>query len=86
MLPILDEAYDELIKKNYDDFIELIKKSWEEKKKTSEYILKNSILKELDNYLIENESVKAHKLCGAGNGGFFLVFSERNKLILSLNC
>ncbi len=84
LLPILDQAYEELIKNNYDNFIELIKKSWDQKKKSSKYILENQILKDLDNYLNENETVKAHKLCGAGNGGFFLVFSEKNKLNIKL--
>ena len=34
----------------------------------------------MDKALEENESVIAHKLCGAGNGGFFLVFSKANNL------
>jgi len=28
----------------------------------------------------EMKSIFAHKLCGAGNGGFFLTFSEKNSL------
>ena len=35
---------------------------------------------EIDNVLENNESVIAHKLCGAGNGGFFLSFSNKNSL------
>ena len=34
----------------------------------------------MDKVLSNNDSVVAHKLCGAGNGGFFLVFSETNTL------
>ncbi len=84
LLRILEKAYLELKNKNYDDFVNLIKDSWEEKKKTTEYILKNKNLKNLDDYLAQNASVKAHKLCGAGNGGFFLVFSEKNKLDIDI--
>ena len=36
----------------------------------------------MDTELQNNESVRAHKLCGAGNGGFFLTFSEKNSLTI----
>ena len=32
--------------------------------------------------LNKNESVISHKLCGAGNGGFFLTFSKKNSLTI----
>ena len=35
---------------------------------------------EIDHMLEKNDTVCAHKLCGAGNGGFFLVFSNSNSL------
>ena len=34
----------------------------------------------IDKVLTESKTVIAHKLCGAGNGGFFLVFSEIDTL------
>ena len=34
--------------------------------------------------MLENQSIKSHKLCGAGNGGFFIVFSEKGKLDINL--
>ena len=34
----------------------------------------------MDSELCSNDTVLAHKLCGAGNGGFFLTFSEKGKL------
>ena len=34
----------------------------------------------------KNETVCAHKLCGAGNGGFFLTFSEKNTLKIPYEC
>jgi len=36
----------------------------------------------IDNNLKNNKTVLSHKLCGAGNGGFFLIFSEKNKLVI----
>ena len=80
LLEILDKAYFELINNNYDKFIQLISQSWEIKKHTSNLIVENKRIKELDKYFFENESVSSHKLCGAGNGGFFLLFSKKNKL------
>ena len=77
LLDTLEKAYYELINNNYDKFINLISQSWDQKKKTSKLILANKIIKDLDKYLSENKSVIAHKLCGAGNGGFFLIFSEK---------
>ena len=51
--------------------------SWTQKKNTSNTILKNKWIREMDTELFENKSVFAHKLCGAGNGGFFLTFSKK---------
>ena len=39
----------------------------------------------MDEEISNNESVIAHKLCGAGNGGFFLVFSKKDKLKIPFN-
>ena len=40
-------------------------------------ITENERIKEIDTILHMNPHVLAHKLCGAGNGGFFLTFSKR---------
>ena len=39
----------------------------------------------MDKEFSQNNTVIAHKLCGAGNGGFFLVFSEKDKLKIPYN-
>ena len=39
-----------------------------------------------DSLLEKNDTVCAHKLCGAGNGGFFLTFSEKGCLKLPYHC
>ena len=56
-----------------------------QKKETSKIISSNVVIREMDKELSLNPTVKAHKLCGAGNGGFFLVFSEKNKLKINYN-
>ena len=58
----------------------MLGKSWSQKKKTSSTIVESEIVCEIDSALENNDTVCAHKLCGAGNGGFFLTFSEKNSL------
>ena len=80
LLNVVDKAYSALKDEDYELFIGLITVGWQMKKDTSRLMVKNSGIKELDLDLYERETVLAHKLCGAGNGGFFLVISEKDKL------
>ena len=64
----------------------MIGKSWSQKKKTSSTIMESDTIREIDSLLEKNETVCAHKLCGAGNGGFFLTFSEKGCLKLPYHC
>jgi D-glycero-alpha-D-manno-heptose-7-phosphate kinase len=80
LVKLVDDARVVLEDKNYEEFFNLFKLSWTEKKNTSRMILENPQLIEMDEVLLKNNTVMAHKLCGAGNGGFFLIFSEKNKL------
>ncbi|MCQ9203194.1 MAG: hypothetical protein JJ845_001720 [Prochlorococcus marinus CUG1436] len=85
LLDTLEMAYAYFKNKNYDKFLNLVNLSWEQKKKTSKIISSNDIIRKMDQELCNNKTVVAHKLCGAGNGGFFLVFSKKNKLKLLFN-
>lgn len=80
LLKTVDDAYDALKGKNYPKFLELLNHSWEQKKQTSSLITENQEIQNIDKVLTESKDVIAHKLCGAGNGGFFLVFSKPNSL------
>ena len=53
-------------------------RSWENKKQTSRLICENEILVALDETLKYDSRVLSHKLCGAGNGGYFLIFSKKD--------
>ena len=86
LLKTADKAFDTLIKKDYDKFLYLIKQSWTQKKETSSVITENQIIKDMDKVLEDNETVLAHRLCGAGNGGFFLTFSYKDKLKVPYDC
>jgi len=83
LLKTLENSYSSLLENNYKKFLDYLNQSWIQKKKTSSIITENSIIKEIDFESNKNETVIAHKLCGAGNGGFFLVFSEKEKLNIS---
>ena len=80
LLETLEKAYSNFKNKNYEKFLDLLNLSWEQKKKTSAIIISNDTLKKMDFELTNNKTVIAHKLCGAGNGGFFLVFAKKDKL------
>ena len=80
LLDTCDEAYQILSEQKYDEFLNLLKKSWQQKKLTSSSVTENEKIQEIDLVLENNGSVCAHKLCGAGNGGFFLCFSKSNTL------
>ena len=80
LLDTCDDAYQILSEQNCDGFLSLLKKSWHQKKLTSSSVTENDKIKEIDSVLENNETVCAHQLCGAGNGGFFLCFSKINTL------
>jgi len=86
LLTTLDKSYNTVINENYGSFLNYMNKSWLQKKKTSSTITENDTIKEIDEYLYDNEIVIAHKLCGAGNGGFFLTFSKKELLNIPFNC
>ena len=85
-LDTVELAYQSLNQKDYNAFLGYLKQGWEEKKKTSDSICENKKIKEMDKVLDDNPTVISHKLCGAGNGGFFLTFSKQKDLNISYEC
>tara|TARA_Y100000287_G_scaffold12780_1_gene9347 strand:- start:1996 stop:2562 length:567 start_codon:yes stop_codon:yes gene_type:complete len=82
LLNTVEKAHQEILNCDFIEFFKLFKEGWIQKKNTSTSITENNRIREIDNYLEIDQSVIAHKLCGAGNGGFFLTFSEKNSLTL----
>jgi len=80
LIGVVDDAYHALINEDYDEFFDLMNQSWILKKETSSYITENEKIVEIDKCLGDCDSVLSHKLCGAGNGGFFLTFSMKDTL------
>lgn len=82
LLDTVDKAHQEILNCDFMELFKLFKEGWIQKKNTSTAITENLRIREIDTYLEIDQSVIAHKLCGAGNGGFFLTFSEKNSLTL----
>jgi len=80
LLDIVEKAYKAIQKQDYNLFLHLISESWEHKKTISRDILSNDSVYKIDNILTYNEDILAHRLCGAGAGGFFLAFSKSQDL------
>lgn len=81
-LPLLKDVEDleySLKKDDFDFFHHVINRSWENKKDTSPLICENKNLIEMDLKIKNDKSILSRKLCGAGNGGYFLIFCEKNK-------
>ena len=71
---LVEQSEQYILNEKYENFLNLISCGWQEKKNTSKEVLKNVIVKEMDDYLSSYPKCISHKLCGAGNGGFFLCF------------
>jgi D-glycero-alpha-D-manno-heptose-7-phosphate kinase len=76
LLDIVEETEKNILSFDYESFFKTFKEGWKIKKTTSKLILEN--IKNIDDELENNQNVLAHKLCGAGNGGFFLVFAKKD--------
>jgi len=85
MLEIVDEAHESIVDCDTSKFFKLMNEGWKQKKATSFAITENERIKEIDTILHMNPHILAHKLCGAGNGGFFLTFSKRDSLTTTLD-
>ena len=78
--PLVDESEQCILNASYEKFLAILSKGWEEKKKSSKDVLKDQLVKDMDEYLKNYPNCISHKLCGAGNGGFFLCFFPNDKL------
>ena len=77
LLPLVDEAQNAIQKEKETELFKIINEGWRLKKLTSKKIISSPELLELDETLSSSKSVLCHRLCGAGGGGYFLVFAEK---------
>jgi len=64
--------------KNKQLFIDICKEVWELKKSTTPDILSCKELVNFDDKLSESKSILAHRLIGAGSGGYFFILTENS--------
>ena len=76
LIPLVESMHHAINAEDTKGFINIINEGWKLKKGLSPLILEDSTLQYMDNGLHNDASVLAHKLCGAGNGGFFLIFKN----------
>ena len=77
LLKDVDAMYKCIVEKNFLKLFEILNSSWQTKKTTSPKILGDKTLIHLDNHLGRCPEVLAHKLCGAGGGGYFLAIINK---------
>lgn len=81
LLEDVNELEEAISKVDIDSFNTIVSRSWNNKKKTSNLICQNRILIDMDDMLCKDKRVLSHKLCGAGNGGYYLIFTNKNSNI-----
>lgn len=80
LLSMVDELEDSIENKDKQKFFAIFNEGWSRKKQTSQEIMGNPDLLELEDYLISSEMISGIKLCGAGGGGYFLTFVAKDRL------
>jgi len=76
MIGIVDDMFKAISNQDLCSFLDLITEGWHLKKSASSIILGNKTLQDLDDRIESNTSILAHRLIGAGNGGYFLLITK----------
>ena len=77
LLSLVDKTY-YYLNKDSNKFWDILKNSWEAKKKISSSIM-NDKLKNIENKIKKDWKTKYYKLCGAGGCGYFLIMTESSE-------
>jgi D-glycero-alpha-D-manno-heptose-7-phosphate kinase len=76
----LTEQLEEIIhSRDKKTFFDVFNDGWSKKKTTSAEIINNETIQTLDNFLVKMSSIAGYKLCGAGGGGYFLIFVDKKR-------
>jgi D-glycero-alpha-D-manno-heptose-7-phosphate kinase len=78
LLAKVEDMHKCLTEKNLQLFVSSINSAWEIKKETSSKIVENVEHVETDISKVINKNHDAYKLCGAGGGGYFLIFASKH--------
>lgn len=83
LLKLVDKVYSSLSKNNLKNFWSLLNDAWEAKKNISSDIMSNE-LKNIESKLNQDPQLKYLKLCGAGGGGYFLIMTNSQPTLDSI--
>lgn len=64
-------------------FLQIVNEGWEVKKKQTPHVIQSPLLQNIDMELKDNAHILAHRLCGAGAGGYFFCICEPNFILKS---
>ncbi len=78
LLKAVEDMRFAIITRDKKMFMDVVKWGWDLKKNSSSMILGNQGLIDLDAKLEKSDYILAHRLLGAGNGGYFLLFTDLN--------
>ena len=79
LLDLVEEMESSIKSNDVQSFCRVINEGWKIKKSISGVITQNRFLQNIEESLLEEDRILAHRLCGAGNGGYFLVFMHKDK-------
>ncbi len=77
LLELVDSFEDCIIQKNDDLFFKIFNEGWMLKKNVSSEIMNNKDLLFMDEVFNDLSCIRGFKLCGAGGGGYFLLFVDK---------
>ena len=79
LLSMVDNLEKSIIDQDEEKFFKVLNRGWEIKKSTSSEVMANAELIAMEKHLINFNGVAGIKLCGAGGGGYFLIFLNKEK-------
>ena len=77
LLSMVYDMQSAIINEDTKSFISLIKEGWQLKKSTSPIILGQKELRDMDEFISSYGNILAHRLIGAGNGGYYLLITPK---------
>lgn len=78
LVDIAKTTSEAITKKSLPTLLKSVNIGWEYKKTNSPHVMEDSHIQEMDTKLVSDHNVIAHRLCGAGNRGYFFVMTEKN--------
>jgi len=79
LLALVDQLEIAIERQDYTAFERILNEGWQQKKMTSSLIAAEPQIMAMDEAFASSPLVRGVKLCGAGGGGYFLIFCDKNQ-------